>query len=271
MTPSRAVRAALLATAAIGVTTACPGTDSPTGPFPSAPKVHECWVIPGPDFPDDGDVNVDKPSSCPFKIPGQQMVSFTADGTFMPGSIQYHQVVSTNFYNDRGNYWGTVSSSTWGSDAYSREVLLVTGQWYAGTAGFFRMDFSEDVADTSYTLIYSNRVHAMVYAKGILQYRQGDPAVGYVVASDGNPLPNTSFSLQANTQDADAVGPISYHWWVNGTDLGVGAQVITGNAGAMGNVQDFTFEATDQGNGHVMTAGYHVQTRTCNTPGCNDQ
>lgn len=245
------VRSARYATSFIVLITVTAAWNCHGGGGPGPTVFRKCDVDLHDYWP--GTLTVTKPSECPIKIPAANYpVDFAEGGTFGAGTVGTVRVTVYDA-NDRfvTDNFSVQVSTIGGALTPQRDTLSISGTYHAGVAGFGGSKTDRAVNDVE---ISGQR--RLATAK--LTYQQLGAAT---VVGPSEVNPSESFSLDADLHVANAVPPLSWAWYVNGT-FAASSEILNWGGNNPGDQQQFEVRITE-GNGTQWTEWHSVSTRTC--------
>lgn len=194
-----------------------------------------------------------KPSECPIKIPASNYpVNFAEAGSFDPGTLGSFRLT---FY-DANDQFVTASYNVQiytlgGTLTPQRDTIHVSGTYQAGVAGFGGSQTDRGINDLE--ISGSRRL-----ATAVLTYQKIASAS---IAAPGIVNPDFDFVVDADLHVANAVPPLTWAWYHNGSFAGSTEQ-LGWNSGSGGSTHDFEVRITEA-DGTEWTATKTVTTRTC--------
>lgn len=191
--------------------------------------LHDYWPS--------GKLEVTKPAECPIKIPAANYpVDFAEGGTFGPGTVgtvrltvydaNNQLVAASNSFNVQVNTIG-------GTLTPHRDTLSISGTYPAGVAGFTGSMTDQGVND-----IELSGVRRL--ATAMLTYQQ---RAAVSIAGPTEALPYENITLDADLHVANAVPPLSWLWYHNGSSIG--SQESVSWSGPMTAAEDFSVTVRD--------------------------
>lgn len=144
-------------------------------------------------------------------------------------------------FNRNGALTTSVINAVW-SEGDGNMYINASGEYDAGSGGF---DANNNGFDRVLNELFSQYTDQWTSATATLGYSWGAPDATVIGPATGLPA-GTSYELTASTSDPAAVSPVTWDWYVDGTQVGsttVGTfDWATGDAGT---TQDITVVMTD--------------------------
>ena len=218
--------------------------------------VNYCATTLDPDFPTNGSLNLNKPSSCPFATLGNESIPYAAVVMLPSGSVNYgaFQAIETDF---NGNVQAFVPSVVW-NDQNGNYVVDVSGYYEAAAGGF-------DASNSGYDKIQNQLYVSSHWTSGTvtLGYTYGSPGAN-VAGPSGGVGSGVQYSLFAKTSDPNMVSPATWTWAINGSQAGTTSSgEFTWYGGDPGTYDAVTVTVTDANNvSHTATTNVMI---------CSDQ
>jgi hypothetical protein len=229
------------------------------GPTSPPPKVQNCEITYHPDTTAfrDSRVFLNEPANCPILLQGFEYVEFSAtaelsrlyfrnprDFFYMIARDRLGEIVQINYTPTFGD----------GSGIY---VVYTSGTYAAATEGF---DSNDRGYDDVYDVFQAANNRDTVFAVARITYERGWPA-NRLSGPTSSP-PYASYGVSAVPTDWRLVGPITWHWYVDGNYVGTSSgdsytSFVVPGGGTPGTWQGVTAWAQDA-NGYWQSGSTNV-------------
>jgi hypothetical protein len=255
-TSSKAVMTAAIVMSWSWLTALQCGDVPPTGPL----SQQNCSISKDDDFPTDGSLSLNKPAKCPLHLPGFTHVPYAATADIGSDDFLFgfytNEVISWNGFQNSAStntVWGQSSDGT-------RWLVTISGDYPAASGGFDANNGGYDDVRNGFS---NSRTGQWNYATTRIPYVFGSPS-NTIVAPNGNPPPNTNYTVSGSTSDPLLTSPVTWSWYVNGSLAGTTADPqFTVHAGGPSTQQQVQLVGTD-GNGHSVSGTTNIRA----TAGC---